>query len=505
MKNIDTGIMSQEVKEKYFIDNNTFIGTVKENQKHRIDVEVGDRKQSDFKPQIKLLAWDNDVNFSVRLVDDETEEPVISTYEDKIVWQKPKKAINFYDMSPSESFPEGAYEFEIILNEKPSTNKIEFTLQTKGLEFYYQPPLTSEYSIDNSVSLVTETHVYDTNNIAIAYRPDNVIGSYAVYYKDCPRNIEGGKEYRAGKAFHIYRPRIEDSVGNWVWGNLHISDGLMTVVIPQDFLDTAVYPVKHAAGATFGYTTSGGSLDTLEYTDRLIGCTSIFNDTGVVQSISAMIYNQGGNSYPSNLRVGLFLQSNLNLIAQSNIGACSSTNWIWKTLNLSTNPSLTQGETYLIAMAHRSNNYNSVSNKYDTVTGYTSYRKDVNYVSGGLPNPLVSPTTTANKRYSIYATYSVSASVPAISIQSYTKSKISGVATMTTSTVVFRSDVDCDQWEARADGSGNGQGLLVVSGGAITANTDISFDVVNTELTNGDKSYRINVYGHNAAGWSPYG
>lgn len=95
-------------------------------------------------------------------------------------------------------------------------------------------------------------------------------------------------------------------------------------------------------------------------------------------------------------------------------------------------------------------------------------------------------------------------SVPVITIQSHTLDKISDETGKTSCTVVFRADVACDQWEARAGGSGQGQGLLVGSGSAINANTDTSFDVTYGELTNGEGLYRINVYGHTAGGWNAY-
>lgn len=101
--------------------------------------------------------------------------------------------------------------------------------------------------------------------------------------------------------------------------------------------------------------------------------------------------------------------------------------------------------------------------------------------------------------------YTANVAVPVISTVSYTKTKISGMTGMTTSTVVFKSDVNLLQWEARAGGSGVGQGLLVGSGTTVTANTNTSFDVDYTELTQGDQTYRINIYGNNSAGWSTYG
>ena len=92
---------------------------------------------------------------------------------------------------------------------------------------------------------------------------------------------------------------------------------------------------------------------------------------------------------------------------------------------------------------------------------------------------------------------------PTINIISYTLDKISDEVGYQTSTVTFQSDQDLVEWEARADGTGHGSGLLVGSGGSVTANTDVTFDVDYTELTQGDKTYQINVYGKNSDGiWS---
>jgi hypothetical protein len=125
-------------------------------------------------------------------------------------------------------------------------------------------------------------------------------------------------------------------------------------------------------------------------------------------------------------------------------------------------------------------------------------------------------TTTARIRArasdgSLYSGYgynnifTIQHSPATVTLKSYTRSKISDEPGMTISTVIFQSSQNLTQWEARADGSGAGQGLLVGSGGAVSANTDISFDVDYSELTSGDKIYRINIYGKNASGvWNNY-
>jgi hypothetical protein len=94
---------------------------------------------------------------------------------------------------------------------------------------------------------------------------------------------------------------------------------------------------------------------------------------------------------------------------------------------------------------------------------------------------------------------------PIITISSYTKHKISSITGMDVSVVTFQSNQDLQAWEARADGNGHGQGDLVGSGNLLTANTDQTFDVEDEELTWGDKTYRITVYGQNTSGvWSDY-
>jgi hypothetical protein len=105
-------------------------------------------------------------------------------------------------------------------------------------------------------------------------------------------------------------------------------------------------------------------------------------------------------------------------------------------------------------------------------------------------------------------TYSLGESfTPAIiTVVANSMSKISDEPGKTTCTVTFKPDQALTAWEARADGTGQGQGLLVGSGGAVTANTEVTFDVDYTELTQGDKTYRINIYGQNASGaWTVYG
>lgn len=123
---------------------------------------------------------------------------------------------------------------------------------------------------------------------------------------------------------------------------------------------------------------------------------------------------------------------------------------------------------------------------------------------------------------------------PILTITGVTRTRISHVSGIDSSTVTFTSDQDLTDWEARAGGTGRGSGLLVgaatgvrntwdlLSAGGYTWNaigaagwtwnnyanvlgTGVSgsFVVDDEELTQGDQVYRVDIYGKNAAGeWS---
>jgi len=242
---------------EYLKSSNTYFATPNEEPKSLVQVEIGDSKQTDFYPQVKLMRWDNEVNFSVRLIHDE-ENPTYFKYGENINWEGEKVDACFYH-KPDED----GYEFEVILKEKPKSNVVSMTMQTKGLEFCYQPSLKEEfqdgYSEEFGVNItVTDTDVFGEDGLNYVHRPENVVGSYIVNHGGSYQNFVGGKEYKDGSTFQIFRPKIVDADGNWVWGSLNVEKELLTITIPQDFLDKAVYPV--VVDPTFGFSVSSTSI-----------------------------------------------------------------------------------------------------------------------------------------------------------------------------------------------------------------------------------------------------
>ena len=177
------------------------------------------------------------------------------------------------------------FKVDFLLNEKPDTNVFCQTIEgAENYDWFYQPPLTPEEIAEG------------------AERPENVVGSYAIYHKTLAnqRNelipytdqqalsgedlaemvskglIESfeyeeegvgtttryrmvGINFETGKAFHVYRPQVWSlsSSSTKEWAELSFENNELCVTVPQKFLDSAEYPVR--VDPTFGYTSLGNS------------------------------------------------------------------------------------------------------------------------------------------------------------------------------------------------------------------------------------------------------
>lgn len=271
MANIPSKVATK-LQEKFTVSQNTFSRDVKTNPQDRIQIEIGDSKQSDFKPQFKLMRWDNEVNFSMRAAEHPNAQ--VKTHGEKIKYITPNYEVHQYEKP--EAGEDGGFEFEWVLPSKPSTNVLTATIQHKNLQFFYQPSLTPE-EVAEGVN-----------------RPENVVGSYAVYHKTKGGlNRLGEMEYKTGKAFHIYRPQAKDSSKNVTWCDLDINEaqGILTVTVPQDWLDSANYPVT--VDPTFGNTNIGASSGS---SANKIGSRYTITENGNVSSITQYVNQDGSNT-----------------------------------------------------------------------------------------------------------------------------------------------------------------------------------------------------------------
>jgi len=355
--------------------NNTYFLDVRTDPRDSISVEIGDSKQPDFKPQVKLMRWDNEVNFSVRLTENGKETPSVSLKDDKVTWEKGNFKIESYE-------GDNCHKYVWYLKEKPATNKVQFSIQSKGLNFYYQPELTQK-EIDDG-----------------AFRPENVVGSYAVYMENPGTNWVGGKEYKAGKFGHIFRPHLYDSNGLEAWGDLHIENGLYEVTIPQEFLDKAVFPIK--SNDTFGYEDIGKSSEYISG-DSGYFYTAQPSNSGNVDSISFYDNEDDGNYYKP------VIWDSSDDVMSNGVGNILFLDWdaatAWYSLTYTTKPSVVASTNYKIGFIP---DWSATSYiYYDTGgTANDGYDLDNSYSS---PESLTTPYTVSERKYSIYATYTPAA------------------------------------------------------------------------------------------------
>lgn len=388
---INTEDLSPKITDSYAIVSNTFVRKDKGEKHDELEVEIGDITSDEFKPHLKIKRWGDECNFSCELLDDGRDTPSVKTKGNKIESAKGKTEAHFYGINKTDEKPEG-YEFEVILKKKPTTNIVSMIVATKGLAFYYQPALTQEEIDDGCI------------------RPENVVGSYAVYHESKVGDYSkaGLKNYKAGKAFHIYRPKIIDAEGKEVWGKLDITDDLLTVEISQDFLDTAVYPV--IVDPTFGYESLGGS----EYgygINRLYGST--YTSPANVGEITDL--HLGGRSPGGYDSKGLIvLESTLNIVSNgiTNIDAFPSTKG-WLQMLFSSNPTLSASTDYLLAMIPE---VNLIYFAYDSGPLDTAWYDSSNsYSSPTHPTDAAHLTSGySSRKYSAYCTYTATegAAVP---------------------------------------------------------------------------------------------
>lgn len=328
-----------------------------------IEIEVGDTKHPDFRPRMKTKRWDNEINFSVGIISD---IPGTHTEIDGIIeWDDGNGVKARFYKKHNDGF-----EFEIELAKKPTPNIITLSTTTKGLVFYYQPELTKA-EVDGG-----------------AFRPENIVGSYAVYHESKAGDYSklGSKNYMAGKAFHIYRPRIIDNAGKEVWGKLNIADTVLTIEIPQKFLDEAVYPI--IVDPTFGHGSVGGTYYSIQ--NEIAGSKFPLTEAGTATSMSIWTYYDGRK-----LQAAIY-DSSLDKVNSSVEFSGSSQDWA--SVNISA--SLSIADYWLLL-----NQYDQVFVKYDSGDADQGLLKSQTYDT--WPNTVDTPTYNTRK-YSIYCTYTAS-------------------------------------------------------------------------------------------------
>lgn len=346
---------------------------------------------SKFGGQVSLeLELPDVIDDKTKTID--TSNPDIKTYADT------KSQVNYYEKNMSDN--SSAFEYEIILKDAPIKNRISIPIKTKNIAFLYQPPLNEETQPKGYTC--NATSCTDESGEIVKTRPEEIVGSYSLMAKNLKNN-----QYGTGQIAVIYRPFVEDAKGERVWADLYINDSVMTITIPQDFLDKAVYPV--IIDPTFGYTTLFGSENGYYTTgDALIGGAFTLSEDGDVISIElggradtniayikGVIFDDDGAGGEAGTILGTSTEKALN----------SDVNQFWN-CTFATPVSLSAGNYWLGFFISRVDSGGKMAVNYQT--GGNNIRADLSYGTTPVNWDASGDTEYNGYSMSVYAEYSPS-------------------------------------------------------------------------------------------------
>ncbi len=366
------------------IDPYTSTQTTFEVAKQSVTENAGENKVvvSKASPEVTFSKWDSEADFSVKYTDlqGEGSRPFFS---DRIEWGSGSKEVHAYPLEASESVGEdGGFEIEVVLNEAPESNVFSFEINgAEEFDFFYQPALTEQEIIDG------------------ASRPDNVIGSYAVYHKTNKDHVTGSTNYATGKAYHIYRPKAIDANNIETWGELNIENGILTVTIPTEYLADAEYPVK--VDPTFGYTTAGASHF---LTGNAYSCKFTLTQNGLITGMTAYLTTNNGSGRDFKMAIYDDASNPNNKIAESNNTVSFVIPVDWHSTTFA-NDALNSGVYWLAVGDISGTGAINFDLYYDAGTSgqSASYSNSMST----FPASWGVPASTQSRKLSVYATYNL--------------------------------------------------------------------------------------------------
>lgn len=292
-----------------------------------------------FTPTIDFSRFNGLVNFRIECpADSNTVVDIPGTIGlEKVEYKTNDYDINFYPVeTDSIEKEDGGFELEIVLKVKPVSNQLILNYTSENLIFEkqlaYDETSLSPEDIAAGVVEQTPTEGKNIGGDVIARVFENMINSYNIYYTDAKMIYHDSNEaekIKSGKAFCIPRLKATDADLTEVWLDQDFDgEGNYTITIPQDFLDTAVYPV--VIDPTFGYTTlpTAGSFS-LE--DNINGHLGTPAEAGTVDSYHIALSGWGGGE---EVKMALYTAPGDALVSNSTSNARSDGGTGWQTFTL---------------------------------------------------------------------------------------------------------------------------------------------------------------------------
>ena len=313
-------------------------------------IQVGDSTSKDYEPSFTVDLWEGECKFKMYLANAEDSLKEL-TPELSLSLDKQTIDIEGTVITHKMIEREDGMVWDMIFDSKPKTNVFYQKIETEGLVFTYQPELTQGEIDDGS------------------YRPDSVVGSYAVYHTSKRHNytvMEDWKPvqyaYLAGKAFHVYPGYTWDANYDSVKNIILIDtvSNIFSVEVDQKFLDNAVYPVT--VDPQIGNTDVGGS-DKACCSYRSRGIDITMTEGGTVDSI--VVYLNPGSS--DELGGTVYNSDNSTLLDSS---TTITSSFQWSQLISAETPTLSASTTYRISAICAPAAASDAATKFDAGTGW---------------------------------------------------------------------------------------------------------------------------------------
>jgi hypothetical protein len=352
-------------------------------------------------PELTLQRW-GEASLTFRMEGFSPMASIVEQGTDWATWRAADTEIKLY--------PHGkdGYEWEIVLLSRPMSNKFTFQITLENLIAAYQPPLTALPKQMNW-NTVTDTEAFDKAGKRVAYRPPEVVGSYALYHKFqagdySKQRRRPGNNYRAGKFGHLFRPKAIDQGGHEAWCELSINSAgkQATIAIPQTFLDSAIYPV--IIDPEFGYHVIGGSSSS--WGTAMIGFGP---ETPLTSGSADAVYLYMATGMGNNVNLTVGIHANAAGVPGALLGDSAGIPLIdsagaWFGGPLDALVPIIGGVPYWLSKDHSP--AIGLDHWWDNAPGYTVAYKFRAYIAGVLDNPFGAlDGSFAATRGSIYANY----------------------------------------------------------------------------------------------------
>lgn len=401
--------------------------------KNRVRIGTG---TSSFVGKMLLGAWDNECLIDLQMDSSitgnlgkatltgtgETASIVVENNDWKLEYKPTKLVAGFNEY--------GGIDYLMTIKRKTSYNTINFTYNATNCVAYPQPPLTQEYTAGWNDEFqceiaVTETHVTRVSDGQILVeRPAHVVNSIVFYHATKGGTVtqtDADRGITTGKIGTLYSMKVTDSsaTSKTTWTKWTLNGSVITLTIPLEFLQSAVFPITISpVGDTFGYGSNGHS--SVVSSAVVMGDINDYSPASNGTATSMHVYFYSDYS-ARKVKCGLYSGTDYidNSVTEIT-GVANTTDWYYASCSFS---------------VFSATSYQVAFQTYDT-NGYVYYDDtdvDRRYYTHTYANAWNDPATwtssTTDRTFSIYCTYTPSASYD---ITETTTSKSMGILAIST-------------------------------------------------------------------------